>query len=341
MKKIKDNIKIIICCFLILALSISFILEFSYGKNNLSRKGISFSKEAELNYVTYLKNNNHYSSDFLENDYNYVANLVDYFNLDFNYSYVLSENIDYKLDYEIVGYLEIYDSDNMAKPIEKKEYNILEKVTEDKKGQVINVALHNQKINYETYSSVVQMWKKELNPNANLKVVFKVNWQGYSKELEKEISDSYTSTFEIPLSEKIISISKPSNHNETGYIYSKQSLGIVYVGLMILTGICLILVITYLIITMIKINKSKSKYEQKIKKILREFDRAITEAKGKFKIERGEKAIEVSEFMELMDVHDNLHEPIIYYKTSVNKCTFVVRNGKDIYYTIIKRDEYE
>ena len=110
---------------------------------------------------------------------------------------------------------------------------------------------------------------------------------------------------------------------------------------MILTGICLVLVIICLIRTMIKINKSKSKYEQKIKKILREFDRAITEAKGKFKIERGEKAIEVSEFMELMDVHDNLHEPIIYYKTNVNKCTFVVRNGKDIYYTIIKRDEYE
>ena len=159
MGKIKDNIKIIICCLFILILSVAFIFEFCYGKNNLARKSITFSKEAELNYITYLKNNNHYNSDFLENDYNYVANLVDYFNLDFNYSYVLSENIDYNLDYEIVGYLEIYDSDNTAKPIEKKEYNILDKVTEEKNGQVINVALHNQRINYDTYSSVVQMWK--------------------------------------------------------------------------------------------------------------------------------------------------------------------------------------
>ena len=51
--------------------------------------------------------------------------------------------------------------------------------------------------------------------------------------------------------------------------------------------------------------------------------------------------IEVSEFMELMDVHDNLNEPIIYYKHSNNKCIFVVRNGTDIYYSMIKRDDYE
>ena len=174
-----------------------------------------------------------------------------------------------------------------------------------------------------------------------MKIVFKVDWQGYSNELQKDISDSYSNTFEIPLSEKIITISKPAGVNDAGYIYSKKALSIIYLSIIFVTGILLLLVMIGLIITIIKMNKAKSKYEQKIKRILREFDRAITEAKGRFKVERGEKTIEVREFMELMDVHDNLHEPIIYYKTSVNKSTFVVRNGKDIYYTVIKRDECE
>ncbi len=341
MGKIKDNIKIIIYCILIIIFIVLFIFEINYGKNHLARNSISYNKEAQLNYVTYLKDNSHYDSNFLENDYNYVSNLIDYFNLDFNYSYVLSENINYNLDYELKGYLDVYDSDNSAKPIEKREYTLLDKVSEEKTGQVINIELFNQKIFYDEYNNVVQTWKRELNPNASLKIVFNVNWSGYSKELEKEISDSYSSTFEIPLSEKIITITKPEKITSSGYLYSNKSIGILYILLVIITGICLVLLIVNLVILMTRISKSKSKYEQKIKKILREFDRAITEAKGKFKAERGEKTIEVSDFMELMDVHDNLHEPIIYYKTNVNKCTFVVRNGKDIYYTVIKREDYE
>lgn len=341
MKKIKNNTKIVIYSILIIIFVGIFIFELNYGRNNLGKKKITYNKESELNYVTYLKNNNHYNNNYLENDYNYVANLIDYFNLDFNYSYVIGENIDYKLDYEVTGYLEVYDSDNTIKPIEKKEYKIIDKVTDEGKGQVIKVDLYNQKIYYEEFNSVVQAWKKELNPSANLKIVFKVNWQGYSEILGKDVSDSYTNTFEIPISEKIITISKPAKFSESGFIYSKKSLSILYIGIIIITVIVLLITIMKFVLALIKVNESKSKYEQKIKKLLREFDRAITEAKGRFKLERGEKAIEVSEFMELMDVHDNLHEPIIYYKTSVNKCTFVVRHGKDIYYTIIKREDYE
>ena len=91
----------------------------------------------------------------------------------------------------------------------------------------------------------------------------------------------------------------------------------------------------------IQTNKKKSKYEQKINKILREFDRAITEAKGPFMKKEGEHYIEVNDFMELMDVHDNVNEPIIYYRNNNNRSTFVVRNGSDIYYSVIKRDEFD
>ena len=109
---------------------------------------------------------------YLKDDYNYVASLIDYFNVDFNYSYVFGENIKYDMDYEIVANLEVYDSDNTTKPIEKKEFQILEKTSKSGNGQVIKVDLYNQKIDYDTYNKIIQEWKKEVSPEATLKVDF-------------------------------------------------------------------------------------------------------------------------------------------------------------------------
>lgn len=315
---------------------------FKYGKDNVRLRSITYSRDSNINYVTYLKNNNHYSDQYLEDDYNYVASLIDYFNVDFNYSYVLGEKIKYDLSYEVIANLEIYDADNKSKPIEKKEFQILDKKTESNEGQLIKVDLYNQIINYETYNTIIQEWKKEVKPDATLKVSFNVNWKGISPTLEKEVSDSYKKVFEIPISEKIITISKPPRDTESGKLYADQAVGKWFMILLTSFGLLELIFIVGLINTVIKANRNKSKYEQKIGKILREFDRAITEAKGTFKKQPGEHYIEVNDFMELLDAHDNLNEPIIYYKNNNNtKSIFVVRNGIDIYYSIIKRDEYD
>ena len=341
--KLKAKYKVILYSVLIIALITALVFELNIGHQTLKNKKLVYEKKGEMSYITYVKNNNHYNESFLKDDYSYVASLIDYFNLDFNYTYVLSERIDYNLNYEVVANLEVYDTDTANnKPIEKKKYQILDKQNESNNAQVIKVELYNQKIDYEMFNEVIQSWKKEVSPKAVLNVTFKAEWKGFSKTLNKEISDKYSQNFKIPISEKVITLAKPTPKYDKGMLYANQQLSSGILIMMASTGLILLIVIIGLVNLIIKINRGKSKYEQRISKILREFDRAITEAKSRFVRNENENYIEVNDFMELLDVHDNLNEPIIYYKNSSNtKSIFVVRNGTDIYYSIIKREEYD
>lgn len=339
--KLKDKIKLYLGLIIIVLLIGVLGYELYIGTNKVNKKSITYTKESNTSYVTYLKDNTHYSNTYLENDYNFVASLVDYFNIDYMYSYVLNESIDYTLNYELIGVLEVYDSENNTKPIEKKVYNLLDKTTTSGSGQVIKVELFNQRIDYDTYNRVVQAWKKEVSPEATLKVTMNVSWTGYSNKLEKEISDSYSADFIIPMASKTINIVNPHNLNETGTINSHEKLDTLYFVLLLSTLLLLLVILVPFTLYAIRLKKKQSKYELKINKILREFDRAITEAKGSFKKNSDLNYIEVNDFMELLDAHDNLGEPIIYYKNNDDSSTFVVRNKNDIYYSTINRKDYE
>lgn len=340
-RKIKRNVKITLYVVILLIVFSLFWIEISIGKKGLKNKSVSYSKESTLNYITYLKDNSHYENTYLQDGFNLVANLVDYFSLDYNYTYTLGEKIDYKLNYEIDAVLEIYDSDNDIKPVEKKKYVLLDKETKESEGQIIKVDIFNHKIKYDTYNAIVQAWKKEISPNANLKITINVDWTGHSDKLNQDFSDNCVSEFNIPISQKTIDIKAPNNINETGVIKNKKKLS---KGCMLLISSTLALFATgtiYLIAYISITGKEKSKYEQKISKILREFDRAITEAKGEFIMYEGESYIEVKDFMELLDVHDNVNEPIIHYANSDDLSVFVIKNGNDTYYTTIRRSDYD
>ena len=94
---IKNNkSKIILYVVTILVLVCALFFELGFAKSRLKSDKVTYTKTGSINYVTYLKNNNHYASKYLKDDYNLVANFIDYFNFDYNYAYTLSEKIKYK-----------------------------------------------------------------------------------------------------------------------------------------------------------------------------------------------------------------------------------------------------
>ena len=182
---------------IIFLLVIALVFEIIFGINTLRSKSISYEKNGNVSYRTYLKENSFYDSSYLDDNMAVIANLVDKFKLDYNYSYTLSESINYKLNYNIIANLVVYDSDNSTKPIYNNEQLLLEKKEESGNSQVIKVDLYNQEIDYNSYNSIVQTLKKEVVPTANLIVTFNVNFDGYSNTLEKNISDSYSNSVTI------------------------------------------------------------------------------------------------------------------------------------------------
>ena len=339
-RKLKWKVKATLLTILSIITFSLFILEINVSKDVLKAKSLTYTKASNLNYVTYLKNNSHYDSRYLKNEFNLVASLIDYFSLDYNYSYTLNEKINYKLTYDIKAILEVYDSENTTKPIEKREFKIYDKITEKGKGQIIKVDIYGQKIIYDTYNQIIQEWKKEISPDATLTIVISVNWNGKSKVLKQKLSDSCVTKFSIPISQKTIEITPPESIDETKVIKKKVKLPIWYLAIIIVTLVFFLINLINLFMGIIN-RKNKSKYEQKINKILREFDRAITEANGVFTKDEDINYIEVKDFMELLDVHDNVNEPIIYYQNNNDLSVFVVKTGHDIYYTLIRRSDFD
>ena len=169
-------------------------------------------------------------------------------------------------------------------------------------------------------------------------IFFNVSWTGNTGYFKKSIGDNTTSMIKIPISQKTINITKPADINESKDIIEQVSIPIYFIVLIGSTVLLIVASLVRLFLVFSKINDEKDKYEQKVNKILREFDRAITEAKGQFKKDPDTNYIEVNDFYELMDVHDNLNVPIVFYRDSYRKCTFAVRKDNDVYYCVIRRE---
>ena len=314
-----------------------FVLHLNNSRNN--NKKIAYHKEVNLNYVTNLKDNKFYSSSYLEDNYNFVASLIDNFKIDYSYLYTLSEKVNYILTYDVSAVLEVYDSENKDKPIEKNTYELVPKTTTSGEGEIIKIDLFNQIIDYQTYNKIIQNWKREVSPDATLTVYFNVKWDGNTSD--QQLSDSYNMDLKIPISQKTISISKPTNVYVDDVITKKDNISIGFLVMLVSNIILMVALVLRLMLFIIAINRHKDKYEAEINKILREYDRAITEAKGSFELSEEDNNVEVNTFLELMDVHDNLNVPIIFYRDSDSRCIFVVRDSVNVYYCIIRRSSFD
>ena len=152
----------------------------------------------------------------------------------------------------------------------------------------------------------------------------------------------------IPLSEKSVDISldyKDIKNESRVFDSSKVVMNnilypIVAVLFIISSFIFLVKVIRLLKYTM----KKKNIYDSYIGKILREYDRLIVETTTAPILDTIDKnnIIEIEKFTELLDVRDNLKEPIMYYVIAKHqKCMFYINTGDKLYLTTIKKVDLE
>ena len=187
-----------------------------------------------------------------------------------------------------------------------------------------------------------QSLKKEVIPTANLIINFNTEITGKSSKIEKDILSKHTATLNIPISQRTINIDLAKNNfNDNKTITDNKSMSKVLIIIICSTLLALIIVIICLFNYISKNTKRRDRFEQRVKKLLREYDRAITEARSKLIIPDDANTIEVKGFEELLDVHDNLNVPIVYYRTSPVKCVFLVKNNEDIYYYVVKADDFD
>lgn len=307
-------------------------------------KNVFYEEYGTPDYKVYLKNNIYYDSEYLEKDMSYIANLIDYISIDYNYKFTSNTLLTGEYYYKISADLEITNPENNSLYYSKNYLLLDEKrfTLENEKEYTIH---ENIKINYDTYNFVANNFKTSygINSESKLKVYLEIHRRIEEESVNNsKINSDGKINLIIPLSEKAINIKMDSLEiKDQKVILSLSDYKIDDVKYLILGLVFLIITIVIFVrITKIVWNlQYNNSYDKLLKKILRQYDRLIVNTNSMPNL-KDRNIIELEDFSELLDAKDNLHKPIYYYEvTPHQKCYFFIKYDNDlIIYTLKNKD---
>ena len=319
--------------FLFLVIIGTILLNKSLGFE--SEKIIKYSEKSDLDYKVYLVKNDFYEDEYLGKDMLYVANLIDKLVIDFDYMFESEDKEDIDFEYSIVGKLAISNPTG-TKSYFEKTYTLLDKKTinmNNSTGQNIKEEIN---VDYPYYNSLANSFKNQYGVEADSKLtIYMLINAKNTKDSSFILDKSSVMSIDVPLSERSVDISMDYKEiDETSNIVKKQKMTIKdiipLVVSIVLIGLSLIMMIRAMRNIRL-LHKKKSAYDKYVEKILKEYDRLIAESSTLISLEDKE-VINIGKFTELLDIHDNLQIPIIYYEVAEHeKCYFYIAHDKLIY----------
>ena len=304
-------------------------------------KSINYNQKSDISYKVFLNENEFYENDYLEMNKAYIANLIKYIDINYNYKFKITENSNIDFNYKILADL-VIENNNGTKKYFEKTYTILDskniKLNNNKEISINE----NAQIDYNYYNKLANSFRSSYGVDTNnyLNVYLDIDLKS-NENLNYNIKENHKLLLKIPLSEKAIEISFDADNNDItkfvtplGDIIYNQKYFIIEIITFLLTVIFFLLFVN----SLFKILNKKTMYDKYVNKILKEYDRLIVETKTKLVLSKY-NVIEVKKFTELLDVRDNLKEPILYYNLKEHEeGIFYIKNDKDIYLLNVKNE---
>lgn len=327
--------------FIVLLSSIVVIRE---SLNIIKINEIKIKEKSNLDYKVYLNKNDIYEEEYLDKDMSYIAELINLVKIDLKYNFEVSEKSNYDFKYQILGDLIIEDASSKDNVYYKKTY-ILSDEIEDIFEHDTSFAIDKTiSIDYWYYNGLANKFKKDYKQTAKSYLKIYVDIIGETLDTNYyRFTNKVKPSIIIPLGEEAIKI-ETNNINNTKKVGNKpltsvRSMPLLALGLVLL--LVAILILAQIILKIKYLFPKKSLYDKTIDKILKEYDEIIINTttkpdKGKLKV------INVLEFKELLDVHNQVKEPIKYYVINEHsKCEFYINYKKEIYILTIKAIDLE
>ena len=305
---------------------------------------ISYHENSKIDYQVHLKENDFYDTPYLNKGMAYIASLIDKINIDFNYMFYSNKTNSIDIYHKAVAKL-VIASQNNDKVFYENEYELAGKEVEnivDKYEYDLNESVV---IDYDYYNNLANEFKNKyaVATNSYLEVYLQVDEVRNNKS-HSLINESKT-ILTIPLSHREINIGlKETTVDTKNHVISKAKLAIEN-EMFIYCDLVILIIILILIIRLIKkihlIINNKNKYDIFVNKLLRSYDRIIVNVKTAPSF-NDYNVIKLDSFQELIDVRDNVKEPIQYYIiTEHQKCEFFCTNHDDLYLYVVKAVDLE
>lgn len=314
----------------------SLFMSFSITKT----KRINYSNRSAIDYKVYLSDNEFYNEEYLNKGMAYVASLIDKISINFNYKFNsdIRSNIDFKS--KVIAKL-VISSQNNSKVFYENEYDISKEETSEMKNEDVHILNKEVVIDYDYYNDLANKFKSQyaVNTDSYLEVYLLVNEKN-KDDNSYELNSEQKASLVIPLSQQEINIGlEEKNINEDKQVVFPPEIVITDARFIILDVILFILAVVFLARFMKKltlISSKKSDYDKYVDKLLRGYDRLIVNVKTSPNFENY-NVIKVESFDELLDVRDNVKEPIKYYVIIEHqKCEFFITNNDDLYLYVVK-----
>ena len=344
-KKVKPNKfiqKIVLTTIIFFVFLISGIVLLNKSVRFETKRIVKYNENSNIDYKVYLIKNDFYEKEYLDKDMLYVASLIDKVKLDFNYKFKSERNESISFVYGVYATLAINNPTN-TKSYFEKTYTILEDKElslSNGKEQAINETIE---INYPQYNQIANSFKRQFGVEMDSKLtVYMVISKKNSDGTNFSLNDKSIINVQMPLSEKAIDIKLDyKDINETNNIIEDIPIGFKEI-LPIIISVLLILVS---LLSMIRIMRliakelaKKSPYDKYIAKLLKEYDRLIAESSSLLSFDDKE-VIEIKKFTELLDIHDNLQLPIMYYEEIPHELAYFYISHENVIYLLTIREE--
>lgn len=307
-----------------------------------TEKITKYTEKSNLDYKVYLLDNDFYEQDYLGKDMLYVASLIDKISVDFDYTFESEEDDNIDFNYKILATLSINNSSNSKLYFEKTYVLLDNKIVnmKDKNTQNIKESIN---IDYQYYNALANGFKNQYGIDVDSKLtVYMVINKKNANDTNFVMDDFGIMNIVIPLSERSVDIRLDyKDINETKNIIKREKVTFKdYIP--VISAVILIILSLVLVIRIIRkidyLIPKKSKYDKYVSKILKEYDRLIAESSTLLSFDEKE-IISITKFSELLDIHDNLQLPIMYYEVSKHKeCYFYISHENMVYLLKVDRN---
>lgn len=307
-------------------------------------KNVSYEEHGNTDYKVFLKDNIYYEDKYLDKNMSYIANLIDYISVDYNYKFKADTLFDGEYSYKIRADLEILNAENKTLFFTKK-YDLIKEKTFTIENQNEYNIVENIKIDYDHYNSLANGFKSSygVDTESNLIIYLDIYRNIDQNSINNpNINGNGTIKLTIPLSEKAINIKMDSMEiNNKNVITSLDDYYLEDIKYLII-GIISLIVSLYLFIKIVKrlsrLSISPTDYDKTLKKILNQYDRLIVTTSSMPNLEKN-NIIKLKEFVELLDAKDNLHKPIFFIEvTPHQKAYFFIQDDDKIILFTLKNN---
>lgn len=307
-------------------------------------KNVSYEEHGNADYKVFLKDNIYYEDKYLDKNMSYIANLIDYISVDYNYKFKADTLFDGEYSYKIRADLEILNAENKTLFFTKK-YDLIKEKTFTIENQNEYNIVENIKIDYDHYNSLANGFKSSygVDTESNLIIYLDIYRNIDQNSINNpNINGNGTIKLTIPLSEKAINIKMDSMEiNNKNVITSLDDYYLEDIKYLII-GIISLIVSLYLFIKIVKrlsrLSISPTDYDKTLKKILNQYDRLIVTTSSMPNLEKN-NIIKLKEFVELLDAKDNLHKPIFFIEvTPHQKAYFFIQDDDKIILFTLKNN---